>query len=130
MTKIRKAWTDTENAGAVALYFLMSNKAHNGQAYNKAEMIREHRGEECRRFPGGRLNQPLSARPSSAIERKLMNVTAVLEDLGRHDVSMKAHGYVPLSNYQATLRPMVVGLLAVRDEAVAGGFEIPGAASA
>lgn len=130
---IRKAWTQEEIASGVALYFLMSDKAHKGQHYNKAALIRLARGEDeidPRNLESRAFGGTLSGRTKGSIEAKLMNVTAILEELGRQDVSMKEYGYVPLSNYQADLRVMVVGLLAVRDEAVSGGFDVPGAASA
>jgi hypothetical protein len=37
---------------------------------------------------------------------------------------MSEHGYRAMPNYQANLKTMGVALLAVRDEAVAGGFEV------
>lgn len=123
----KPAWSLTEQAAAVSLYFRMRAEVDAGRPYNKAAMIRkarfsdaDHGTMECR--------AELWMRSKQSIEAKLMNVTAVLHDLGRHDVSMAEHGYRPLSNYQAELRTTVVGLLAVRDEAVAGGFEVPSSA--
>jgi hypothetical protein len=118
-TKRAPAWTSEENAAVVALYFLMRRKVDKDELYNKAAMIRSaqngHGGGEA--YAGLLID-----RSRGSIEAKLMNVTAVLHDLDRHDVSMANHGYRPLSNYQADLRLMVVGLLAIRDEAVNGGF--------
>jgi hypothetical protein len=118
-------WTLDECAAAVALYFQMRHKVDAGDEYNKAAMIRQFRGESDQwthdsHAPCG--NAILRNRSRGSIEAKLMNVTAVLHDLGREDVSMAEYGYRPLSNYQADLKTMVVGLIAVRDEAVAGGF--------
>ena len=121
-------WTPEENAACIALYFRMRKHVDDGANYNKAAMIRAARGENPN--PLDNLHgAPLANRTRQSIEAKLMNVTACLHDLERSDVSMTAHGYRPLSNYQADLRPMVAGLLAVRDEAVNGGFN-PGALSA
>lgn len=116
-------WTDTENAGCCALFFRMQHKAAAGQAYNKAEMIREERGEECRANPGGHLGKPLSQRSRPSIEMKLMNLSAVMESLGRPELSMSEHGYRAMPNYQANLKTMAVAVLAVRDAAVAGEFD-------
>lgn len=118
--KRSKPWTLEEQAQAVALYFRMRQAVDTGRQYNKAQMIREANGDS---MPDDAGPFPLEQRSRGSIEAKLMNVTAVLHDLGRHDVSMAEHGYRPLSNYQAELKTTVAGLLAVRDEAVAGGFE-------
>ena len=120
-TQRAPAWTSEENAAVIALYFMMRHKVDKGELYNKAAMIREAQGHETPNSPGGSIS-PLANRSRGSIEAKLMNVTAVLHDLDRHDVSMANHGYRPLSNYQADLRLMVVGMLAIRDEAVNGGF--------
>ena len=120
-TQRAPAWTPEENAACVALYFTMRKAVDDGIEYNKAGMIRHFRGEAA----GAWMDLPaglLKARSKGSIEAKLMNVTAVLHDLDRADVSMASHGYRPLSNYQRDLRDMVVGLLAIRDEAVNGGF--------
>jgi hypothetical protein len=113
----KPSWNDTENAALVALYFVMQDKAAKGQAYVKAAMIREAQGTD--EEPGA-----LHTRSRGSIEAKLMNVSGVLKDLGREDVSMADHGYVPMSNYQSDLKTMVVALLAVADEARNGGFEV------
>jgi hypothetical protein len=119
-----KPWTLEEQAQAVALYFRMRQAVDTGRQYNKAQMIRAAQGIGRGNLePAPGIEYPLQNRSRGSIEAKLMNVTAVLHDLGRHDVSMAEHGYRPLSNYQAELKTTVVGLLAVRDEAVAGGFE-------
>ena len=117
----KPAWKAEENAACIALYFLMRKAVDDGIEYNKAGMIRHFRGEAIgawMEIPSGALKD----RSKGSIEAKLMNVTAVLHDLDRADVSMASHGYRPLSNYQRDLRDMVVGLLAIRDEAVNGGF--------
>lgn len=117
----KPSWNNTENAALTALYFSMRKRVDDGVEYNKAAMIRKAQGEESWQHPyAGRL----ADRSRGSIEAKLMNVTAVLHDLDRDDVSMAEHGYRPMSNYQSDLKTMVVGLLAVRDEAVAGGFEV------
>jgi hypothetical protein len=99
----------------------MRGRVDDGVYYNKASMIRAVRGDNPNRLDNV-AETILENRSRGSIEAKLMNVTAVLHDLGREDISMAEHGYRPLSNYQADLRTTVVGLLAVRDEAVAGGF--------
>lgn len=121
------AWTIEEQAAAICLYFTMRQKVDAGRNYNKAALIRIARGDDVADERAGyqAFAGRLSARTKQSIEAKLMNVTAALHDLGRQDVSMSEHGYRPMSNYQAELRTTLVGLLAVRDEAVAGGFEVP-----
>ncbi len=114
-------WVPEENGALVALYFSMRGRVDDGVDYNKAGMIRAVRGDNPNRLDNV-AETILENRSRGSIEAKLMNVTAVLHDLGREDVSMAEHGYRPLSNYQADLKMIVVGLLAVRDEAVAGGF--------
>ena len=105
---------------------VMQGHAAKGQPYNTAAMIRC--AQENPEHPSqGSFAGNLAERSRGSIEAKLVNVTAVLHDLGRDDVSMTEHGYRPLSNYQSDLKAMVVGLLAVRDEAVAGGFQVPAA---
>jgi len=119
----KPAWKAEENAACIALYFLMRKAVDDGIEYNKAGMIRHFRGEAIgawMEIPSGALKD----RSKGSIEAKLMNVTAVLHDLDRADVSMASHGYRPLSNYQRDLRDMVVPMLAVRDEAVNGGFDV------
>ena len=116
-------WTDEENSAVVALYFIMLDHAIAGEKYNKAAMIRREQEQLDLDHPDGQRVPWLADRSRGSIEAKLMNVTGVLIDLGRDDVSMAEHGYRPMSNYQSDLKTMVVGLLAVRDEAVAGGFE-------
>ena len=119
----KPAWKAEENAACIALYFLMRKAVDDGIEYNKAAMIREQqtgiKSAHCINNRG-----PLAGRSKGSIEAKLMNVTAVLHDLDRADVSMASHGYRPLSNYQRDLRDMVVPMLAVRDEAVNGGFDV------
>lgn len=114
-------WAPEENGALVALYFSMRGRVDDGVDYNKAGMIRAVRGDNPNRLDNV-AETILENRSRGSIEAKLMNVTAVLHDLGRDDVSMAEHGYRPLVNYQADLKTIVVGLLAVRDEAVAGGF--------
>ena len=122
-------WTDAENAAGWALYFTMQRFAATGKSYNKAGMIRTAQGNpkptdtdiSGDNHVAGIFCQ-LADRKRSSIEMKLMNMTAVMESIGRHDLSMSEHGYRPLKGYQSSLKTMGVALLAVRDEAVAGGF--------
>jgi hypothetical protein len=120
-------WTDAENAAGWALYFVMHKHAAAGEQYNKAAMVR---AAQCERYDHGRTpnNAPysgvLATRSRPSIEMKLMNMSAVMESIGRPDISMSEHGYRAMPNYQANLKTMGVALLAVRDEAVAGGFEV------
>ena len=50
-------------------------------------------------------------RSRQSVECKMMNVTACLEDIDRHDLSMNDHGYRPLSSYQAALKSRVAQLV-------------------
>ena len=114
-------WAPEENGALVALYFSMRGRVDDGVDYNKAGMIRAVRGDNPNRLDNV-AETILENRSRGSIEAKLMNVTAVLHDLGLYAVSMAENAYRPLVNYQADLKTIVVGLLAVRDEAVAGGF--------
>lgn len=93
----RKPWTDAENWSICSLYAMMSLRAVNGMKYNKAAMIREVQGTD--ENPG-----PLHDRSRGSIEAKLMNLTAVLRDLGLTEYSMERHGYKALPNYQRALK--------------------------
>jgi len=105
MTEAKKRpapWTPAENTAICRLYGAMLDHVAKGNKYSKAAMIRQYRGEND---PTAELRAlaPLSTRSKGSIEAKLMNLTAVLQDLGiKH--TMAEHGYVPLPNYQATLK--------------------------
>jgi hypothetical protein len=62
-----------------------------GQAYNKSEHRRQ-------------LTRLLRNRSDSAIERKHMNISAVLHEIGLPSID----GYKPYRNYQALLREVVI----------------------
>ena len=98
MTEAKKKrpapWSDVENWGLCSLYAAMSLRAVNGMDYNKAAMIREQQEE----------GKALADRSRGSIEAKLMNLTAVLLDLGLTTYSMERHGYKALSNYQGALK--------------------------
>ena len=138
MTTTKKAtlgpWTDDENRAICELYFQMLEIATTAPgAKYKAHMIRAAQGtpkpgDEDYTGDASDYAGKLADRSKGSIEAKLMNVSGVLRDLGRDDVSMAAHGYVCMSNYQADLKLTVIGLLAVRDEAVRGGFDNVGTA--
>jgi hypothetical protein len=108
MTEAKKRpapWSDVENWAICSLYAAMSLRAVNGMEYNKAEMIRQARGQGLGTIDAEPSpDYPLSYRSRGSIEAKLMNLTAVLLDLGLTTYSMERHGYKALSNYQAGLK--------------------------
>lgn len=61
-----------------------------------------------------RLQRLLSNRSSGAIERKHMNISAILHEIGFPSID----GYKPLGNYQALLRDVVIERLAASAELV------------
>ena len=133
MTTTKKArpspWTDAENAGCCALYLVMQRFAATGKAYNKAGMIRVAQGNPKPQDLdiSGDNHEPgifcrLAERSRPSIEMKLMNLSAVMESIGRPELSMSEHGYRAMPNYQSNLKTMAVAILAVRDAAVAGQF--------
>jgi hypothetical protein len=114
-------WTDSENAAGWALYFVMQRHASTGEKYVKAHMIREANGHDIN---DNVINPdaPLAARGRPSVEMKLMNMSAVMESLGRPELSMSEYGYRALKGYQGDLKTMGVALLGIRDAAVAGKF--------
>lgn len=88
-------WSRGECRAIVADYFAMLEKELRGLGYVKAHHRRA-------------LAPHLRDRSESSIERKHMNVSAALLDLGFPYID----GYKPYSNYQALLRAEVEGFLA------------------
>jgi len=81
----RKAWSDVENDIIVADYFAMLAQEIVGGTPVKAHH--------------NRALVELIGRPRGSIERKHMNISAVLERLGRRRIA----GYAPLANFQSSL---------------------------
>ena len=98
------AWSAAENVAVIALYDAMHIRAWQGEAYNKAAMIREASGKIDKFHT---CNAPLMLRSKGSIEMKLMNVTAACEALGRKDLSMAEHGFRPMPNMQKALKDAV-----------------------
>lgn len=84
-------WSRAENEATVASYLTMLAAELRGEPYSKAAHRRA-------------LLPLLNGRSEPAIERKLMNVSAVMIDLQHPYIA----GYKPLSNYQADLFDVVV----------------------
>lgn len=106
MTTKRTPWTYDENKALVALYFSMAFAVERGKPYNKAALIRERQTgiTEVSSSTVVFSSAPLANRSRGSIEAKLMNCTAVIEDLGFSRWSMHEHGYRRLGNYQAALK--------------------------
>ena len=83
-------WSDDEIAATVTDYFDMLRAELEGRPYVKAEHFRA-------------LGKQLNGRTKGAIEQKHMNISAILQELGRPFIS----GYKPLKNYQHALRNAV-----------------------
>lgn len=88
-------WSDAEVDATVRDYFEMLRAELAGRPYVKAEHARA-------------LMKVLDGRSRGAIERKHMNITAVLEELGYAGID----GYKPLANYQQSLRTAVEAQIA------------------
>lgn len=82
-------WTADEIAVLVGSYFLMLSEEQAGRDYNKSEYRRS-------------VIAAIGRRPGS-IERKLQNVSAVLDELGVPWIQ----GYKPLPHYQDALVAVV-----------------------
>lgn len=93
-------WSPTEVDAIVADYFAMLAEELAGRRYTKAARRRE-------------LGKQLMNRSRTAIERKHMNISAVLRELQHPAID----GYKPLGNYQKILWEAVVRRLQV-DESV------------
>lgn len=89
-------WTDEQNDLIVADYFAMLALELSGQKYVKAH----HNA----------VLQQLTGRARGSIERKHMNISAVVERLGLPRIS----GYAPLANFQAGLIGAVERHLSMR----------------
>ncbi len=123
MTTNRKPWDHRENRAVVSLYFAMLDAELTGQAYTKAAMIRQFRGEGIDRenleqFELDRI--PLANRSRGSIEAKLMNCSAAHAKLDPGAETMDGHGYRALANYQKALETAMDKALSSR--AVAQAF--------
>ena len=87
-------WTQEEVEATVADYFVMLQSELRGERYNKSEHRRT-------------LQRFLLDRSDTAIERKHMNISAVLRDVGHPWID----GYKPYGNYQRLLMDVVVSRL-------------------
>jgi hypothetical protein len=93
-----EGWSMIEAEATVADYLAMLKKELRGLPYNKSE----HRRALALRVKRSHL----------AIDRKHMNVSAILGELGYPWID----GYKPFSNYQNLLREIVVSQVAMDDE--------------
>ncbi len=86
-----EAWTRVEIGAAVAAYVDMLQRELRGERFSKAETVR-------------RLRALLPVRSEGSIERKLQNISAILDEQGLEWID----GYKPLSHYQRELKPAVL----------------------
>ena len=105
-------WTTAEIDGAIAMYLAFRVLEHRGAPYVKAQFIRQLIGAPTPANPEGNPDAILVNRSKGSVEAKFMNITAALESIGRQDLSMASHGYVPLANMQAALKTRVTELVA------------------
>ncbi len=106
---MQEDWSREEVEAAVADYFDMLAKELRGEPFNKADHNRQ-------------LQRLLSNRPRGSIERKHMNISAVLIDLGFPYIN----GYKPYRNYQQLLRKVIEDRLCADEslnQTVAGSVE-------
>jgi hypothetical protein len=92
-----RPWTREEVALAVAAYVDMLRRELRGEPYVKAEVVRA-------------LEPQLPDRSRPSIERKLQNISAVLDEEGLAWID----GYKPLTHYQQELRVAVLDTLGHR----------------
>jgi hypothetical protein len=90
-------WTHVEIEAAVSAYLRMLRYELRGERYVKAEVVRA-------------LEDLLTARSRGAIELKLQNISAVLDEAGLDWID----GYKPLPHIQGELRPAVLAGLDAR----------------
>jgi hypothetical protein len=88
------AWRDWEITAIVESYAEMLARELRGERYSKTDFVRM-------------LQRQLPARSTASVERKLQNVSAVLEESGLDWID----GYKPLSHYQRDLRDAVLDTL-------------------
>jgi Domain of unknown function (DUF3883) len=89
-----KPWTDLECEAVVSSYMEMRRAEVRGQPYSKTDAVRS-------------LQAMLPVRSKGSIERKLQNVSAILDELDERWID----GYKPLPHYQHDLRRAVLGAL-------------------
>lgn len=110
----KPAWNDTENAALNALYHRMHQGVQRTENLNKAALIRIAQGQPKDTDRATSIDGfagKLADRSRASIEMKLMNLTAVLHDIGRAQFSMNEHGYRAMPNYQADLKAAAVDYL-------------------
>lgn len=88
----RNDWTPAEIEATVVAYFRMFSLHERGEAFVKADIIRDL------------LATALQGRTKGAVEMRFGNISAVLQDHQRPWLK----GYVPYANYPAPLVPMVL----------------------
>lgn len=93
---MREGWSSLEQRKAVEAYLAMLEKQKRGEAYNKAAINRQL-GEGA-----------LAARSRSAIEYRMQNISAVLDEMGWAYIS----GYKPARNVGQRVREELKDLLA------------------
>lgn len=99
-------WSRAEVEATVASYLEMLSLELRGIAYNKSQYRRD-------------LKPLLQGRSDSAIERKHMNISAVLIDMDSPHID----GYKPYSNYQRSLLPEVVEGQLAKNQALSNLFD-------
>jgi hypothetical protein len=88
-----KPWTTLECEAVAASYLLMLDSERRGERYSKADAVRA-------------LQATLPIRTRGSIERKLQNVSAILDEIGWGWID----GYKPLPHYQHELRRAVLAV--------------------
>lgn len=91
---VRNVWTPGHVEALLALYFVFLYCQRGGDAYQKAAAVRKLAADQDR--------------TKGSIECKMMNVSAVLSDLGHDWVT----GYKPLANYNKALSDQVTDYIA------------------
>lgn len=91
-------WSADENAAVIEAYFWMLGEQDAFRDFNKAAKYREL------------MAGPLHTRSRQSIERKMQNISAVLQEHGIDWVE----GLMPLANYQFDLGVAVENILAAR----------------
>jgi hypothetical protein len=89
-----RPWIESEVEATVSAYLEMLDRERRGERYAKVDVVR-------------RLRSIMPARSHAAVERKLQNISAILDEVGQPWID----GYKPLSNYQRDLRSAVLARL-------------------
>lgn len=103
----QSGWTHAELSACVAAYLDILRKELAGETFVKARVYREL------------VDGPLAARPVKAVERRFMNISHVMDELGLPYVT----GLLPAANIGPTNKPIIQELIEASDTSFANVSE-------